>query len=128
MPATSQQSEAIKLIGDWAKWIVAVETGAIAAIGIFGKGAQNRVSHVAYVGSVGCFALSIMLASMVLLSLPAAVQDIDPHEKVWDRVCAIGPFQPSLRIVVGGQFLLFVVGIGAFAVGVIGSLLSARSP
>jgi hypothetical protein len=37
MPDTPEQTDAIAMIGDWSKWIAAVETGAIAAIAAFVK-------------------------------------------------------------------------------------------
>ncbi len=124
MAATPQQTEAIKLIGDWSKWIATVETGAIAAVGAFFKTSSATVfSSWALSIAVLCFVCSIALAAGVLLSLPAVVQDIHEQGRVWDRPATLGPFSPRLVNLVMGQYLLFVLGIFAFGGGVLGFLL-----
>jgi hypothetical protein len=127
MPATPQQTAAISMIADWSKWIVAVETAAIAAIAAFVKplsiGARLNFARYAVAAALVCFVISIILASIVLLSLPAAFQDIEATEKVWDRVAAIGPFTPPLIKVVGGQLILFGFGICAFGAAVVVSVI-----
>jgi hypothetical protein len=114
------------MIADWSKWIVAVETAAIAAIGACVKprsiGACLNFERYAVAAALVCFVFSIILASFVLLSLPAAYQDIKETEQVWDRVAAVGPFAPPLRNVVGCQLILFALGICAFSAGVVVSI------
>ena len=120
MSATKEQVDAIKLIGDLSKWIAAIESAAIAVCGGFLRG---DISSTLQIGSlsmaVALFVLSIIAASGVLLSLPAAIQDIEPNDKVWDRVATIGKFSPPLRNVLGIQMFLFIAGIVAFGLGVI---------
>ncbi|RLT89423.1 MULTISPECIES: hypothetical protein [unclassified Ketobacter] len=68
----SDKKEIIKLLVDWNKWLVGVETIAISALGLIFK-ERDGVSHVA----IGCasaslvfFLVSIFLSSMLLLNLP----------------------------------------------------------
>lgn len=123
MPATSDQSEAIKQIGDLSKWIATVETGSIAAIGALLKSAASSPSVAGCLAvSVALFVSSIIAAAGVLLSLPAAIQDIKENEKVWDRQATIGPFSPPLRNVLAVQLIAFALGILGFGLGVIGSI------
>ncbi len=129
MSANPQQADAIKLIGEWSKWMVAVETGAIAVIISLAKG-EHMTSHLmiiplSYSVAILCFMFSAIIAAMVLVSLPAAVQDIRDNDSVWDRPCTVFgyfgklPFWMAAKV----QFLSFVVGVLAFGFGAIASIL-----
>jgi hypothetical protein len=54
------------------------------------------------------------------------VQDIDPGQSVWDRLCVVGPVRQTLRFVVTAQFILFIAGIVLFGVGIASSLIFHR--
>lgn len=120
MAANTQQAEGIKMISDWSKWIATVETGSIAVIGsIFSKIPLNPLATNFLSLTIISFILSILAAACVLVALPAALQDIEPNEKIWDRVAALLMFKPKLMHVVIVQFVLFTIGILLFGIGVI---------
>ncbi len=132
MAATQQQIEAIKLIGDWSKWMATIETGTIAVIGAFVKSGSAQpacsttarvfnlpIGTGAFTLSILCFIISIWLIGIVLVSLPAAVQDIKENEKVWDRPTTLWLRGVPLWWLVMWQFMLFGGGIVCFGGGVI---------
>jgi hypothetical protein len=128
MAATEQQTDAIKLIGDWCKWFVAVETFSIAAIGAAFKSDSGwtltfPVAALCII-TVVTFFLSIILAAMALSCLPEAVQDISPDQSVWDRKANIFGFERPLWQVIHWQTVLFILGLGAFVVAVIWTAIS----
>ena len=123
MAANSQQTEAIKLIGDCCKWFAAIETFAIAAIGSALKASSGwkltwPIVVLCAVTMVS-FILSIILAAMALSSLPEAIQDIGPSESVWDRRADLLSFHRALWWVITRQLALFVIGLITFSVAVI---------
>ncbi len=64
----SNNLEALKLISDWAKWLVTIETGAIAIIGTLFKSNKNQFSiWTKSFGSLAiiCFLLSIAASKVV---------------------------------------------------------------
>jgi len=86
MTDTAVALEALKLIGDWAKWLITIETGAIAIIGVVLKGDAGISSvHVKRFATlaVGSFVLSIAAASALLLTLPDIAQNLHPQVNVW---------------------------------------------
>jgi hypothetical protein len=123
MAATPQQTEAIKLIGDWCRWFATIETFAIAAIGSALKpdsGWRFTSPMVALCAvTIVCFVLSIVLAAMALSSLPEAVQDIEPSKSVWDRPADLFGFQRPLWWVATRQLSLFVIGLITFSTAVV---------
>ena len=75
--------EAIKLLKEWCTWLVAIETGVIAAIGTIDK--QVIFSSRVYDGArilagitIVVLAYSIFIAIHMLLALPAMVQRLPP--------------------------------------------------
>jgi hypothetical protein len=120
--ASPAQLEAIKLIADWCKWCTTVEVAIIAAIGAFfkiEKGASlTDWVRIPGVVAVGCFVLSIVLAAAVFSSLPSAAQHIHPGQSVWTRTAYLFRFRMPMGLATLGQLALFLLGIGAFAVGV----------
>lgn len=119
--ATQEQTDALKLIGDLSKWVAAVETGVIAAIGaIVRSSVPTNDGRYYFTMSLIAMTISIFAAGGVLISLPAAIQDIDEKDKVWNRPATLGPITHwPLRNVLGAQLLSFVVGIIAFGLGTI---------
>ncbi len=128
MAADPHQQTAIQFIGDFSKWIAAVETAALAAIGAFLKSS----GHLGIPGVIGlgatvvCFVVSIVMAAGVLISLPAAIQDMNPGEKVWDRVATILGYTPLLRRVVALQLAFFALGICGFGASVLAIVVAAE--
>ena len=78
--------DAIKLISDWAKWLITIETGAIAIIGAVVRSEQvagSRPAKALATGAIVCFPVSIAAAAGLLLSLPEIAQYLDPGTNVW---------------------------------------------
>lgn len=80
------QLEAIKSLGDFAKWLIAVETTTIAGIGyittIHGAPA-GRATHIIASVAVIAFILSVPAATSILRSLPSLLQSMKPGQDVW---------------------------------------------
>ena len=89
MSADDAQREGIKLIGDWSKWFATLSTGAIA--GIVAVIARRDVPTLSIVArfilflSALLFVFSTVMAVLILLALPEAIQDMNPGDKIWDR-------------------------------------------
>ena len=77
-----------------------------------------------YCVAVICFVVSILFAAAVLLALPASVQDIGEEEKVFSRVCVVGPLRKTLYWFVAAQFIPFLIGIVFFGMGVALNLIA----
>ena len=86
MSDTSNSLEAIKLISDWGKWLVTIETAAIAVIGAFFADNQTVVPELAKVLgtlAIGSFLISIAGAAILLLTLPEIAQNLRAGGNVW---------------------------------------------
>ena len=87
MPETSSSLEAIKLISDWGKWLVTIETAAIAVIGSALLSSDRSAVHSAakVLGSlaISSFLISIVAAAALLLTLPEIAQYLKPNQNVW---------------------------------------------
>lgn len=84
-PDTSNSMEAIKLISDWGKWLVTIETAAIAIIGALFT-ADRSVSVLTKVFgtlAIGSFLLSIAAAAILLLTLPEIAQNLRANQNIW---------------------------------------------
>lgn len=82
----TQNVEAVKLLSDFAKWLVTIETTAIAAIGYvltFRNPYQHLFTSVLACFAVGFFAASILFATLLLRSLPGIMQNIRPGHDIW---------------------------------------------
>jgi hypothetical protein len=91
--AKKQQMEAIKLLNDWSKWVITIETAAIA--GIFavlkelssarGSGLWLQICAVALnlllLAAVAAFILSIYNAAQLLYSLPGITEQLPKSTK-----------------------------------------------
>ena len=87
MPDTSKNLEALKLISDWAKWLVTIETVAIAIIGsallATDRPAVPVLAEVFGTVAIGSFLLSIVTAAALLLTLPEIAQNIRADQNIW---------------------------------------------
>jgi len=86
MPDASNALEGVKLISDWAKWLITVETAAIGIIGAYLKGNVVRLPPLVksfLTVAVGSFVVSIAAAALLLLSLPEIVQRLDGGINIW---------------------------------------------
>jgi len=122
--ASGEQSEAIKLLGDWCKWLVTIETAAIAAIVAMFKdgGAIPIVFQVACSFAVPLFLASIVVTGWTMLSLPTTLQNIPNHTSIWDFPAYLMTFKPPIWKLVAWQCSFFLLGLAAFAVGAIGRI------
>jgi hypothetical protein len=83
---SSNAMEGLKLISDWAKWLITVETAAIAVIGAYLKGSTTILPGVVKILStmaVCSFVISIAAAALLLLSLPEIAQQLDGTGNIW---------------------------------------------
>ena len=78
--------EALKLIADWAKWLITIETVAIGAIavGIKESAASGfSMAKLLSTAAIVSFVISIAAAALLLLSLPEIAQNINPSTNIW---------------------------------------------
>jgi len=121
--------EALKLISDWAKWLITVETAAIAIIGAYLKGNSAvlpRFVKLLSTVSIGSFVLSIAAAALLLLSLPEIAQRLDGSVNVWltsDSIIGrvFGANTQSFAII---ESFFFGVGVMLMAVLIIAAIWS----
>jgi hypothetical protein len=126
MNDASNMLDALRFISDWAKWLITIETGALAVIGAIVNG--RRVAHVQSArlwasAAIISFVASIVSAAVLLISLPEIVQNIHPGINIWltsDSVLGrvFGFDTQTLAIL---ESLFFALGIVCFA----GLLLTA---
>ena len=115
-----QNIEAVKLLSDFAKWLVTIETTAIAAIGYvltFHAPHWRLPTSVFACSAVISFAVSILFATLLLRSLPGVVQTIQPGEDIWatrekGRVASSLSTSQLVRI----ESVCFGIGLLLFAV------------
>ena len=92
MSEPSNNLEALHLISDWAKWIVAIQTGVLALIGTLFTSELRPTSFLVKVfgtSAITCFLLSIAAAGILLLTLPEIAQNLQSNQNIWatrDRV------------------------------------------
>jgi hypothetical protein len=82
----SNSLEALKLISDWGKWLITIETAAIAVIGGALASKDRPIPKLAKVfatSAVGSFLISIVAAAMLLLTLPEIAQSVREGENIW---------------------------------------------
>ena len=78
--------EATKLISDWGKWLVTIETAAIALIGAFFTGDVASIHELAKVFgtlAISSFLVSIAAAAILLLTLPEIAQNLRADQNIW---------------------------------------------
>jgi hypothetical protein len=83
---TSNSLEATKLISDWGKWLVTVETGAIAIVAaLFARGEAGipDLAKAFATLAIGSFLVSIAAAAVLLLTLPEIAQNLRADRNIW---------------------------------------------
>ena len=78
--------EALKLISDWGKWLVTIETGLVAIIATqFASGARGMTTWAKRLAtlSMASLAASILAAAALLLTLPEIAQTVQPDQNIW---------------------------------------------
>jgi len=87
MGADDNQTDGLKQIAEWSRWLVTVETAAIALIGIYYKIGTPINKTIFWLLSIAivCLFMSIISAALLIISIPAACQDIREGEKVLER-------------------------------------------
>jgi hypothetical protein len=109
----------LKLVSDWAKWLITIESGAIAVIGGLIKLGQPSPTYweaVFATLAIVCFLVSIATAALLLLSLPEIAQKFDPDENIW--LASDSVIGPVLHMGIQGfatfESLFFGVGLVSF--------------
>jgi hypothetical protein len=134
MPIESNTLEAVKMISDWAKWLVTIETGAIAILGTIVTSSKRPVPRLAKVfGTVAmlCMLTSIAAAAMLLLTLPDIVEFLEPGTEVWsskDTVVASIIFLKKMNTQNFAISEAFFFGLGlVFAIACIVTLMWSKT-
>jgi hypothetical protein len=85
MPDTAKSLEAIKLVSDWAKWLVTIETAIITVIGAFFATDQLVQIAAKVLGTlaIGSFTASIIAAAILLMTLPEIAQNLRADQNIW---------------------------------------------
>jgi hypothetical protein len=86
MEDKSSALEGLKLIADWAKWLITVETAAIAVIGAYLKANPillPKTVKLVSTAAVCSFVISMAAAALLLLSLPEIAQRLDGITNIW---------------------------------------------
>jgi hypothetical protein len=91
--AKKQQMEAIKLLNDWSKWVITIETAAIGGIfavlkelsSVRGPGLWLQICAIALnlllLAAVAAFSVSIYSAAQLLYSLPGIAEQLPKSTK-----------------------------------------------
>ena len=72
---SSNRNETIKLLFDWNKWLVTVQTAAIAALGFLTKDGVNEAALILGGMTIFVFVIAIGLSSFFLLNLPYLIEE-----------------------------------------------------
>ena len=86
MREVSNNLEALNLISDWAKWLVAIQTGVIALIGTLVTSEHSPASFWSKLlgtSAIICFLFSIAAAGILLLTFPEIDQYLQPKQNIW---------------------------------------------
>jgi len=86
MNDTTNGLEGLRLISDWSKWLITIETGAIAFVGAAFKTEGTGRRHLAKVAAtitVVSFVISIAAAALLLLTLPEIAQTLRADGNIW---------------------------------------------
>ena len=132
MSDTSNALEGIRLISDWAKWLITIETAAIAVIGAAFKQDGVRPSSVSKVlatAAVVSFVISIAAAALLLLSLPEIAQSPRADINIWlTRDSVIGRvFGMNTQDFATTESFFFGVGVVSFAALIVATTWSSAS-
>ena len=86
MPESANAMEALKLVSDWSKWLVTIETLAIALLGSLFTSSKIEIPKLAKklgTAALVCFVISIVAAAMLLLTLPEIAQSLQSDVNIW---------------------------------------------
>jgi hypothetical protein len=123
VPDTANALEAIRLINDWGKWLIAIETAAIAVIGALFTAGRPVSRAVRLLGSsaISCFLVSIIAAAMLLATLPEIAQTIAPTENVWNTSDSVAGrlFHMSTQDFALVESIFFGAGIALFVTTIV---------
>jgi len=120
--------DALKMLAEWSKWLVLVQTGAITVIGAFWK---PEVVHQVGIWpkflmslTIICFGVSILAASYLLKSLPATAQRLPPPEN--NDIFLMGTYEGTrgipVYVVANVETYSFVFGFVCFVSAVMVSI------
>ena len=123
--------EGLKLISDWAKWLITIESAAIALIGTVinaDKGAPPHLVKILITVAIVCFLVSIAAAALLLLSLPEIVQNLRSDRNIWmTQDSIIGRvFHATIQGFAILESLFFGLGLVCFSAAVIAATWSPR--
>ena len=126
MPDTANALEAIRLINDWGKWLIAIETAAVAVIGALFTAGRPVSPTVRLLGSLamGCFLVSIIAAAMLLATLPEIAQTIAPTENVWNASDSVAGrlFHMSTQYFALVESIFFGLGVSLFVATIVATV------
>ena len=126
-------AEVVRLISDWAKWLIAIETSVIFLIGSMAKSLPHlrlpifKYIHIDFARLLATltilfFLASIASAAFLVLSLPEIVLKFQPGTNIWPaRDSAIGVSLQQLAIF---ESMFFGVGLTCFSTLLIGMVWS----
>jgi hypothetical protein len=124
-----QQSEALKLLSDWSKWVVALETTAVAAVAaILKDGVLPRTHEHPYLFvplaaaltlAATSFLFSIWNAGLLLYSIPDVVQALATSTEADYNHMASPHFKTKLVVYENRQQRGLAWGLVLFAVGML---------
>lgn len=86
MNDNSNALEGLRLIANWSKWLITLETGAVSIIGTLVIAEHVPISFLANIFatvSIICFFISIAAAAILLLSLPEIAKTLQPEQNIW---------------------------------------------
>ncbi len=128
-------AEVVRLISDWAKWLIAIETSVIFLIGSLARTLPNlKLPTFKYLNidygrllatlTILFFLASIASAAFLLLSLPEVVLRIQPGMNIWlAKDSAIGVSLQQLAIL---ESMFFGIGLTCFCVLLISLIWSKQ--
>lgn len=122
--------DALKMLAEWSKWLVLVQTGAITVIGAFWKpDILNQVGTLPkFLMSLTilCFGVSILAASYLLKSIPATMQRLPPPDD--KDIFHMGTYEgvKGIRVytVADIETYSFVIGFVCFVFAIMASIWS----
>ena len=130
MNQSTNSLEAIKLISDWAKWIITIETASIAVIAALLSSGNRMSKPVKIMGtlSVVSFLISIVATAMLLATLPEITQNLTDEQNIWttrDSV-AYDLFHLTTQGFAVFESVFFGVGIACFVTMVAARIWAGR--
>jgi hypothetical protein len=110
----TQQEKAVNILIDWNKWMAGLTFGAATGCIVVLENGVGPLVKMYLVIAILCFALTLVLTSLVFALLPSIMQRLplkhknNPDHSIYDyKPLASIP----LRYIVAVQFMIFIVGI-----------------